>query len=83
MIIAALSAASWRAVWQSHTAAITFKAAVVVVGRCSLQLQRHCNVVAVERSGHMGLFGALEELTGLHLTSCNDDKAPMKPLGSP
>ncbi len=40
-------------------------------------------VFAVERSGHEPVFGASEELTGFHLKSCNDDKAPMKPLATP
>ncbi len=34
---------------------------------------------AVERSGHEPVFGALGELTGLHLKICNNNKAPIKP----
>ncbi len=49
-----------------------------------LALKVHTHYVApVERSGHVPVFVALEELTGLHLKTCNDDKAPMKPLATP
>ncbi len=40
-------------------------------------------VVAVKQTGHELVFGALKELTGLHLKSSNDEKAPMKPLATP